>query len=153
LCLLGGIALAFLILFGLNELASHQLVQFHPRAQDRFFVDGALYQYPIVILTAAIVAPFVEEFYFRGVLLSWLGRKITIVPAVLVSALLFGLLHFRFTSHPGAEGWVYTGVIVFLGLLNAILAVRTKSLWPPFALHAGYNATVVAIALLPRLTG
>ena len=153
ICVLAGVALAIAMLVGLNQLALHDLVKFHPRPEDRFFVDGAPYQYPIVFLTAAIVAPFVEEFYFRGVLLSWLGRKITIVPAVLVSAVLFGLLHFRFSSHPGAEGWVLTGVIGFIGLVNAILAVRTKSLWPPFALHAGYNATLVGLALLPRLTG
>ena len=153
ICLIGGVALAFSVIVGLSQLAAHEIVKFHPRPEERFFVDGASYQYPIVILTAAIVAPFVEEFYFRGVLLSWLGRKITILPAIVVSAALFGLLHFRFSSHPGAEGWVLTGVIALIGLVNAILAVRTKSLWPPFALHAGYNGTLVVLALLPRLTG
>lgn len=153
ICLVAGAALAVSVIVGLGQLAAHEIVKFHPRPEERFFVDGAAYQYPVVILTAAIVAPFVEEFYFRGVLLSWLGRKITILPAILVSAVLFGLLHFRFSSHPGAEGWVLTGVIALIGLVNAILAVRTKSLWPPFALHAGYNGTLVVLALLPRLTG
>ena len=150
LALAGGVTLAILMMFGLDQLASHQLVQFHPKPGERLFAPGSPYQYPIVIVTVALIAPFVEEFYFRGVLLSWLGRKLTIVPAILLSAALFGLLHFRFTGHPGAEGWVFTGVIATVGAVNAILAATTKSLWPPFFLHAGYNSTLLAAALLPR---
>jgi membrane protease YdiL (CAAX protease family) len=153
LALAGGVVLAFVTAFGIAQLASHQVVQFHPRADEQFFVPGTNWQYPIVLVTAGLIAPFVEEFYFRGVLLSWLGAKITIVPAIVLSAAVFGLLHFRFAGHPGAEGWVFTGVIAFVGLINAVLATTTKSLWPPFCLHAAYNTTLVGMALLPRLLG
>ncbi len=153
LALVGGVALAFATMVGIAQLASHQVVQFHPRPDEQFFVPGTDWQYPIVLATAGLIAPFVEEFYFRGVLLSWLGAKITIMPAILVSAALFGLLHFRFAGHPGAEGWVFTGVIALVGLINAMLATTTKSLWPPFCLHAAYNTTLVAMALVPRLLG
>lgn len=151
LALAGGIALALLVIFGVEQLATHALVKFHPKASEQFFVPGSSWQYPVAILTGGLIAPFVEEFYFRGVLFSWLGRKITLVPAALASAVIFGLLHFRFVGHPGAEGWLFTGVIVALGLTNAGLAVGTKSLWPPFLLHASYNTTLMAAALLPHL--
>ncbi len=145
---LGGMALAVLTMIAIAQLASHSIVQFHPKPDEQLFAPGPAYQYPIVIFTVALVAPFVEEFYFRGVLLSWLGRKITLLPAVLVSALLFGLAHLRFVSHPGAEGWVLTGIIVLVGLVNAVLAIRTRSLWPPFFFHAGYNSALVGVTLL-----
>ena len=146
----GGGALAVLTMFAIAQLASHSLVKFHSAPGDQLFSPGLPYQYPVTLLTVAVIAPFVEEFYFRGILLSWLGRKITLVPAALVSALIFGLLHFRFTTHPGPEGWVLTGVIALVGLINAVIAIRTKSLWPPFFFHAGYNATLLAATLAPQ---
>ena len=148
IAMLGGMAVAVLTMIAIAQLASHSLVQFHPKPEEQLFAPGPAYQYPIVIFTVALVAPFVEEFYFRGVLLSWLARKITLIPAALVSAALFGLAHMRFVSHPGAEGWVLTGVVTLVGLVNAALAIRTKSLWPPFFFHAGYNGALVGLTLL-----
>jgi membrane protease YdiL (CAAX protease family) len=43
---------------------------------------------------------------------------------------------------------VYTGAIAVVGLVNAVLALRTRSLWGPFAVHAGYNATIIAMVAL-----
>jgi membrane protease YdiL (CAAX protease family) len=145
---LGGAVVAVLTMIAMAQLAARSLVTFHPVPGEQLFMAGAPYQYPIVILTVALIAPFVEEFYFRGVLLSWLERKLTILPAALLSAVLFGLLHFRFTTHPGLEGWFLTGVIMLVGLVNAGLAIRSRSLWPPFLFHAGYNATLLAASLL-----
>ncbi len=150
---IGGVLLAVGTMFGIEALLTHHVVAFHPKSSDAFFAPTGFAQYPIVIATAALIAPFVEEFYFRGVLLSWLKSKIALVPAILVSAALFGLVHLRFVGHPGAEGWLFTGVIALVGLVNAILASTTKSLWPPFCLHAAYNSTLLAAALLPRLLG
>lgn len=149
LALLGGAALAVGTLVGSAELAAHSIIHFHPAPGDRLFTPGAPYQYLIAFAAIGGIAPFVEEFYFRGILLSWLGRKITVIPAALVSAAIFALLHFRFSSHPGLEGWLLTGVIALVGLINAALAIRTRSLWPPFVFHASYNSTLLVASLLP----
>lgn len=147
LALLGGVALAIGTLAGSGYLIEHDLIQFRPAPGDQSLAPGPLYQYVVAFLTIGVVAPFVEEYYFRGILLSWLGRKITWIPAALVSACVFALLHFRFSSHPGAVGWLLTGIIAVVGIVNAALAIGTRSLWPPVLFHAGYNSTLLASAV------
>jgi membrane protease YdiL (CAAX protease family) len=74
--------------------------------------------------------------------------------AFALSAAIFAFVHFRFVSAPGAEGWIHTGSIAALGLVNATLALVTRSLWGPFAVHAGYNAVIISTAALgPSLLG
>lgn len=98
--------------------------------------------------TIAILGPFAEELYFRGALLSWLRDKAGLAFAIVVSAILFGLAHFYFLAMPDAQGWILTGVIVAIGLVNGVWAARSGSLWPPFATHAAFNGTMVAVALI-----
>lgn len=147
--LLGGAALALATRIGMDFLVSNSIIKLHPNPGERIFVPGTPYQVPLVIATVVLIAPFVEEFYFRGVLLSWLKRKITAVPAAIASAAIFALLHFRFAAHPGLEGWIPTGIIATVGLVNATLALRTRSLWPPFCFHAGYNLMLLVPSLVP----
>ena len=117
---------------------------------ERLMTPNTLGQLPLVLLTIALIAPFIEELFFRGILLSWLKRKMPLVLAVVVSAAIFALVHFDFLSHPGLGGWYITGVLATVGLINAVLAVRTGSLWAPFGLHAAYNAMLI---ILPLLSG
>ncbi len=140
-------ALAAASLIALSELASHALVKFQPNPHEKLFMPGSFLQYPVVLITVGLIAPFVEEFYFRGVMLSWLSRKITLVPAVVVTAALFGLVHLRFVSQPGTGGWVLTAIVAAFGLASATLAVQTRSLWPSVALHSAYNSTLLGLAL------
>jgi membrane protease YdiL (CAAX protease family) len=148
--LFGGAVLAVATLYVTEELARHAIVTFHSTPAEKAAFPKSPAEIPLGLFVIALIAPFVEEFYFRGLLLSWLNRKMFAPLAVLISAALFALLHFRFVSHPGAEGWVATAMIGTVGLVNATLALRSRSLWGPFAVHAGYNATLVSLsALLP----
>ena len=154
LAALGGVALAVLTTVALLQLYRRGVFKPHIGAKDRMFGPGPAIQFPVIFLTVAVIAPFVEEFYFRGILLSWLSRKIRVVPGVLASAAIFALLHFRYLSVPGIEGWALTALIGVVGIVNATLAIRTRSLWPPFAFHAAYNGTLAAMAIAPFvLTG
>jgi len=148
---LGGLALAVFTMVALVQLYQRGIFKPHNDPNQRIFGPGPIYQFPIILLTVAGIAPFVEEFYFRGILLSWLSRKITVVPAAFASAAIFALLHFRYLSVPGLEGWMLTGLIGVVGLVNATLAIRTRSLWPPFAFHAAYNGTLAGMAIVPFL--
>jgi membrane protease YdiL (CAAX protease family) len=151
LSLAGGVAL-WLLSYAVNwELAAHSLVQFHVTAAERTMIPQSPASLPLGLLCIALIAPFAEELYFRGVLLSWLRRKIGAPLAVFASAAIFALLHFRFLSHGGVEGWVYTGTIAAVGLVTATLALRTGSLWGPFAVHAGYNAAIVSVVAVSPL--
>ena len=152
LALLGGILLASGTIFMIEELSRRAVVEFHSSPAERSLLPPSPANLPIALLTIALIAPFVEELYFRGILLSWLKRKMFTPLAALLSAALFAGLHFRFVSHPGADGWLFTTTIGLVGLVNAVLALRTRSLWGPFAVHAGYNATLVSsVFWLPLL--
>ncbi|MEI9992705.1 MAG: CPBP family intramembrane glutamic endopeptidase [Rhizomicrobium sp.] len=151
LAALGGAAFAVLTTVALVQLYQRGLYKPHDHPNERMFAPGPAFQFPVILFTVAAVAPFVEEFYFRGIVLSWLCRKLHVVLAVFASAAIFALLHFRFLTQPGIEGWMLTGLIGMVGVVNATLALRTRSLWPPFAFHAAYNGTLAGVTIVPFL--
>lgn len=89
---------------------------------------------PLAVATVCIV-PIVEEAIFRGVLLSGLMRRTHVVVAVLLSALVFGLVHlpdFKFAWYP-------VPTLVLMGLLLAWLRLHSRSIWPSVTAHATNN--------------
>jgi membrane protease YdiL (CAAX protease family) len=97
---------------------------------------------PTVILIAfLLVAPVAEEIFFRGVVYNAWERERGTWVAVIGSAALFAAIH---TS-------LFALVPIFaLGVALALLYRSTRSLASTMALHAGFNAISVAIALLER---
>jgi membrane protease YdiL (CAAX protease family) len=83
--------------------------------------------------TVALGAPLVEEFLFRGLVLTRWGRKLGVRRGLLLSALLFGLLHISLQP---------LGAFV-LGLFAGLLYLRTRSLWTAVAAHVTNNTIVV----------
>jgi sodium transport system permease protein len=85
-----------------------------------------------VALTPAIC----EELLMRGVILRSLVRPLGHTGAVVVSALLFAILHLS----------AYRFVPTFmLGLLLGTVALSSRSLWPAMLVHALNNASVVVL--------
>ncbi|MDJ0950487.1 MAG: type II CAAX endopeptidase family protein [Alphaproteobacteria bacterium] len=94
-----------------------------------------------MLLAAGIVQPFAEELAFRGVLYKLLRKYWAVFPAALVSALLFGALHYFPQVIAGTT---------LLGFIMALVYERSGSLWVPVILHATYNSAslLVLFALL-----
>ncbi len=92
----------------------------------------------LLALTAGIVAPVVEELVFRGFLLTRWARRFGVRSGVLFTALLFGLLHFALAP---------LGAFA-LGLVAAVLYLRTRSLVAPILAHATANSTIVFATIL-----
>jgi membrane protease YdiL (CAAX protease family) len=97
---------------------------------------------PTVILVAfLLVAPAAEEIFFRGVVYNAWERERGPRVALFGSAALFAVIH---TS-------LFSLVPIFaLGIALAIVYRSTRSLLATIAMHAGFNAISVAIALLVR---
>ncbi len=89
----------------------------------------------VVVIAVVLIAPFVEEMYFRGLLLRalWgrMGRGLT----VLLSAVLFGLAHVQLLQLPA---------LVVFGLVAGFLVVATNRLAPAMWAHAAFNGVTVA---------
>jgi membrane protease YdiL (CAAX protease family) len=127
--LLGALAAFLLEAFGLTEGAG---------PLDTFLARGD----PTVILLAfLLVAPVAEETFFRGVALNAWERERGPWIAVVGSALLFAAIHSS----------LFALVPIFaLGVALALLYRSTRSLAATIAMHAGFNAISVGIALLAR---
>ncbi len=97
-------------------------------------------RYPVVtvllwVLMSAAVAGVVEETSFRGYLQGPIERRHGPVIAILITGLLFGLLHF---THPEVT-IVLLPFYLAVAAVYGTLAYLTNSILPSMVLHAGGN--------------
>ena len=88
-----------------------------------------------VLFVFAITPAVCEEFFFRGFVLGSLSR-FSAVAAVFVSAILFGLMHVLTSNVLMIERFLPT---MLIGVLLAVIALRTQSIWPGMLFHAIHN--------------
>lgn len=91
-----------------------------------------------VVVGVVLVAPFVEELYFRGLLLRALWGRMGRTATVVLSSVLFGLAHVQLLQLPA---------LVVFGLVAGALVVTTKRLAPAMWAHAAFNG-FTAVQLL-----
>ena len=105
---------------------------YHPALQDVLLrLDTQGIGLVLTLIAAAVVAPLVEETFFRGLLYGGLRERIGVAGAMLVSTLFFTALHFSIDQ--------FIPIFV-LGLFLAWLYEKTGSLYPGILLHAVNNA-------------
>ena len=99
---------------------------------------------PIGFITAAFVAPVVEEVVFRGAILrALLQKKWNPWYAILISAAIFGIIHMNLT-----QGFSAFAVGIFMGWLF----YRTRSIWPGVIIHMMNNTISSLWDFLPENT-
>lgn len=104
----------------------------------RAAASGGLLAFILQLLFIAVLTPIGEEFAFRAVLTNAL-IKYGVWVSVIVSTIVFALVH----------GW-NTALIpaVVVGVINGILFVRSRSVWPGVVVHAVNNAIITVLPLL-----
>jgi membrane protease YdiL (CAAX protease family) len=128
--------LAAAMLLDLVVPYSHPIVEYLAAHRDPVAVG-------LVVLSAVVVAPVAEEFFFRRVLQGWLETKeppLDRGAAVGLSALAFALAHY-------GQGLAWLPLFAF-GLVLGTLVRQTGSLVPAVLLHAMFNAVSVGLLLL-----
>lgn len=89
------------------------------------------YEFVLAFIMLVIIAPVAEEILFRGYLFGKLRQHVPIWAAILVTSLLFAIVH----------GAWNVGVDVFaLSIILCLLRVISKSLWPSILLHMLKNS-------------
>ena len=134
-----------IVVFYLQYLPLHYLV---PEIADWWFVDSSPSFVPpdshedfitnvFEVFTIVLIAPVVEEFFVRGILLTRWSIKWGTPKAIVMSSFFFGILH--------------TNIIdaFFFGYVMSILYIRTKSLLIPISIHMANNLIVSAIEFFP----
>jgi uncharacterized protein len=113
------------------------------------------------------VAPFAEEFFFRGFFYGALRTRFSVAAAAIIDGLVFGLIHFEGST----EGLLIVPPLAVLGVVFCLVYEQTRSLYPVIALHSINNSIayaaqadggavsavfgplmVVACAVVPRFT-
>lgn len=98
------------------------------------YAKGGLGAFAMVCL----IAPFVEEMLYRGIILRSFLRQYPAGTAIAHSAAVFGLAHLN----------VYQFVVaLIIGLIIGKMYERTRSLVPGILLHMFYNTSVVALTM------
>lgn len=105
----------------------------------------SIYLLLFLMVSAGIIAPILEELFFRGAVLPVIASRFGPALGIAVSALLFGAMHIQ----PTYESSIYMVMLTTIaGLAFGWLRLRTRSLLLPIGAHVGFNSWALAIALL-----
>ncbi len=77
-----------------------------------------------------------EEIVFRGVLFRWIDEKWGFPWALVVSGLVFGLVHW---TNPGGTLWAGIAIAIEAGLLLGAAYKWSGTLWFPIGIHWAWN--------------
>lgn len=90
-----------------------------------------------LVLAAVLIAPVVEEIFFRGMIFRSLRNGLGVVLAAVISGSFFGLLHWDFAT---IERLLQVIPLIGFGIALALLYAWSASLWGSIMLHGTNNA-------------
>jgi membrane protease YdiL (CAAX protease family) len=140
-----GVILAAVLVFVVFYAFLLAWSQLQPDATDDLAKDLGARDSTVALAAVAvlvgIVAPVVEELFFRGFLFGALGRVMPWLVAAVVTGLVFGGIH------AGGTPAIFLVPLAVLGALLCVLYRRTGSLLPGMGVHAFNNALALAVAM------
>jgi membrane protease YdiL (CAAX protease family) len=98
----------------------------------------------LLMAMAVLVAPLVEETVFRGYLYPLFAKSLGVLPGILITGVLFGLMH-------GSQlGWTWGLVLLlsFVGVIFTFARARTGTVLASFLLHLGYNSMIAVSSII-----
>ena len=110
-------------------------------------ISGDVLEAPFLVMLfiIGIFGPFSEELVFRGIVYQGYRRSGTAFAAMLLSALLFALMHMNFNQAAYA---------LVIGVMVVLLVEATGSLWSSMIFHMVFNSQQVCLMYLSdSLTG
>lgn len=116
-----------------NIIAMTPLVQISEgfrSANESFFAGGVIFE----LLGSCFVIPIAEELLFRGVVYKRLKLMFGVTPAIVLSALIFGMIHVNLVQ------FLYATVV---GLFLALLLEKTNRLFMAVLGHIAANVVAV----------
>jgi membrane protease YdiL (CAAX protease family) len=128
--LLGGVLLGFAMFSGVIAI---DVMLGGARVEGFAGFDGL-----VSALSMALLAGVAEELIFRGAIYRLLEDGFGTLIAIVLSGVLFGLLH---AFNPGATLASTAAIAVEAGILLAAAYLVTRSLWLAIGLHIGWNFT------------
>lgn len=128
------IQLVFIQLIEIDDATAQQEMLF-----DSMFGDEGIttMQTLLLFLAVAILTPIKEELIFRGIIHRFFEHRYHFWVGLIISSLIFGLLHFGFP-------WS----AIFMGAVFVWLYRVTNSLLPPILLHIAWNGFAALLMIM-----
>jgi len=98
----------------------------------------------IFMAMAVFVAPLVEETVFRGYLFPLFARSFGVVPGILLTGLLFDMMH----GYQLGWTWGIVTLLVLVGVIFTSVRAYTGTVFASFLMHLGYNSMIAAAAVI-----
>ena len=132
LAILGILVLNVLLtlLWSLVSQIDPSIVKEYEDMTTSHFMAKSVLEFILLVIFVSIGAGILEEALFRGIILNSFLKSYPPVLAIVLSSLLFGVMHMNIVQ--GISGFV-------LGLYLAILTYKTKSIYPAMAAHISNN--------------
>lgn len=99
-----------------------------------------------IILTATFVAIF-EEIFFRGIIFSFVQSKANSFWAIVISAILFGLAHFKNIGN----SYALISLFILYGLVLSYVRYKTSSVIPAIITHLTHNYSLILGFLILKI--
>ncbi|MBR4869193.1 MAG: CPBP family intramembrane metalloprotease [Oscillospiraceae bacterium] len=146
------LAAGLIAFYGLNELlyrVSSALLDSHVNLNDVTITAQAGIAPHMMAVILILLAPFVEEILFRGLIFGSL-RKNSRAVAYIISALLFAFGHVLRQVTLGLDLGALTLIFQYLapGLVFAWVYERAGNIWPSVLLHALVNALAFFVIII-----
>ena len=141
--LLAGIALLAvpILVFSLIETFASWLIPTDPSTIPSVLSPQSIPDLIILLVIVFGANSLVEEIFFRGYLLRILKRRMPSFLAIIISSIIFGLLHTT-TS-------IVTAINAFaLAIVLSVIYERKQSLYAPWMAHALYNTILATLSFI-----
>lgn len=132
-----GVALAIFVAVASSQVHTKENMPIQELFKNR---NSAL----LLMGMAVLVAPLVEETVFRGYLYPLFAKSFGIVPGILLTGLLFGLMH---GSQLGWS-WGIVALLILVGVIFTSARAYTGTVLASFLLHLGYNSAIAVTSIV-----
>ena len=104
----------------------------------------------LVVVLVGVLAPLLEELTFRGVLFQTVARRVGLVTGLLVSSVVFALVHVQVLGS-GGNAVVFTVALTLVGCTFGLAFNRSRSLVTAMVAHGVFNTTQLVLFRLGEL--
>jgi len=119
---------------------------FHMAAFGRAFYSPISLGSIAILLVCFALQSSMEELLFRGWMLSAITAKFGVVLAVVLSSLVFNLLHFDSRAN-----WIFVTNVFLFAVFACCWVIRTGNVWDVMGWHGGWN-WLLAVGFELRVT-
>lgn len=147
------VTIGLLVSYGLSfvgEMIQNLLLQTSDSEATNQVLVEALVQsnFALMFIQTVIIAPFVEEMLFRGLIFNSLRQK-NIILAHIVSAFLFGLLHvYSYILAGDMSEWIKLIPYMTVGFSLSFAYEKRQTIFAPILLHSLKNCIAVLLLAL-----